>query len=237
MTISDSEGVWLTLIGAELDWNRTALLRGRLEVEKLTAEQILLPRLPVAEDDIDLPSAEAKPFKLPELPVSIELGEISIGAVQLGSPILGEDIALSVNGGASLAGGEGQVELAIERIDDTEGALSLAGSFDNATEALSLDLSLSEPANGIAARLIDLPGRPSVDLAIEGSGALSDFTADILLATGDEERLAGQVTLSAEGGDPATGVKPTACSWSSWAATWPRSFHRSSNRSSATTSS
>ena len=29
ITVADDEGVWLTIKGAELDWNRLALLRGR----------------------------------------------------------------------------------------------------------------------------------------------------------------------------------------------------------------
>lgn len=200
MTIADENGVWLTLIGAELNWNRSALLRGRLEVEKLTAEAIDLPRLPQTNPGIDLPSAEAKPFKLPDLPVSVQIGEVSIASVSLGAPLLGEEIALSLDGSASLAGGEGTASLAVERIDGTPGALTLSGSFVNETEALTLDVRLAEPEDGIAARLLNLPGRPSVDLAIEGSGALSDFQADIRLATAGQERLAGQVRLMAGAG-------------------------------------
>ena len=40
LTISDSEGVWLTISDATLDWSRTALLRGRLEVNELSAASI-----------------------------------------------------------------------------------------------------------------------------------------------------------------------------------------------------
>ena len=60
MTIADDQGIWLTLEGAELVWNRSALLRGRLEVEKLTADRLDLPRLPVSE--AEAVQAEAEPF-------------------------------------------------------------------------------------------------------------------------------------------------------------------------------
>ena len=59
MTISDAEGVWLTMEDVVLNWNRAALLRGRLEVEELSAARIDIPRLPKAEDS-KLPEAEAK---------------------------------------------------------------------------------------------------------------------------------------------------------------------------------
>lgn len=200
MTISDDEGVWLTLIGAELDWSRSALLLGRLEVDSLTAEAVEMPRLPQSEKRVDLADAEAKPFQLPDLPVSVRIGEVAIEKVSLGAPILGEEIELSIEGSASLASGEGEAELAIERTDGTAGSLSLTGSFDNGSEQLDLDLSLSEPENGIAARLVTLPGRPSIDLSVEGSGPLTDFEADIELDTDGQERLAGQVRIGAADG-------------------------------------
>ena len=61
MTISDDDGIWLTLEEVVLDWNRSALLRGRLEVEQLTAGRLDVERLPVS-NEVDLPDAEAKPL-------------------------------------------------------------------------------------------------------------------------------------------------------------------------------
>ena len=56
LTIADGQGVWLTLEDVVLDWSRLALLRGRVEVNSLTAGSIMLPRLPVAsEDAVELP--------------------------------------------------------------------------------------------------------------------------------------------------------------------------------------
>ena len=43
ITIADEEGVWLTVNDAVLDWNRAALLRGRLSVDELAAGEIILP--------------------------------------------------------------------------------------------------------------------------------------------------------------------------------------------------
>ena len=46
LTISDAEGDWFTMSDAVLDWNRSALLAGRLEVAEISAALISLPRLP-----------------------------------------------------------------------------------------------------------------------------------------------------------------------------------------------
>src|SRR5690606_25053518 len=69
-------------------------------------------------------------------------------------------------------------------------------SYSNASGELVLDLAAQEEADGIAARLLDLPGRPAVDLTVRGSGPLTDFAADIRLASDGHERLAGPVTIT-----------------------------------------
>lgn len=68
ITIADDNGVWITLNDGAIQWNRAALLRGRIEIAELAAREILLPRLPVTQQ---APSPEAREFEfaLPELPV------------------------------------------------------------------------------------------------------------------------------------------------------------------------
>lgn len=200
LTIADSEGVWITLRGAVLDWNRSALFGGRLEVNELAAEEIVLERAPILDDGgIDPPSPEARPFRLPDLPISVRIGAIAAERVVLGEALLGEEAVVTLTGSAALAGGEGVADLSIRRIDAGEGALTLAGQFDNETRVLALDLTLDEGPGGIAARLLGLRGMPAVRLGISGEGPLRDFAADILLATDGEERLGGTVTLRGEG--------------------------------------
>lgn len=203
MTIADDEGVWLTLRGATLDWRRAALLRGRVDVTSLTAEEIVVARLPA---EPDLPSPEAGSFSLPELPVSIEIGQIAAARVQLGEPVIGQAVALSVEGSLSLISGRAEAALEILRRDGPEGEIRLALDFDETAGQLALDLALREAADGIAATMLDLPGRPSVSLSVTGEGPLDDFTADLQLATDARERLRGQVTLAGarEGDAPGT---------------------------------
>jgi translocation and assembly module TamB len=40
LTIADANGVWLTLRDVVLDWDRGALLRGRLEIGELSAKEL-----------------------------------------------------------------------------------------------------------------------------------------------------------------------------------------------------
>ena len=45
--IADKDGVWLNLDRARLVWSRTALLRGRLQVDELTVDRLQILRRPL----------------------------------------------------------------------------------------------------------------------------------------------------------------------------------------------
>lgn len=210
MTIADEDGVWLRAENLVLDWNRSALLRGRLEVEELSAELIELTRPPQAGPG-EPPAAEATPFSLPELPVSIRLDELSVDRLVLGEAFLDEEVALSLQGSAQLADGEGEARLTAERLGDRAGRFELSGSYSNESRLLDLTLALEEAEGGIAARALDLPGRPSVALRVEGTGPIDDFDAAISLATAGQPRIDGRFALD-RGEAPEGGPAPLAFS-------------------------
>jgi translocation and assembly module TamB len=197
MTIADDDGVWLTLEDVQLVWSRSALLRGRLEVDSLTARRLDVPRLPVAQPDT-LPDAEAAPFRLPELPVSVRIAEFAVAEINLGAPILGEAAQLSLRASAELTDDLGDIDLQAQRTDAKRGEFVIKANFERSDMILDLLLRLSEGEDGIAARMLNIPGQPSVDLAVQGSGPLDTFAADVTLATEAQERLAGQVILGTQ---------------------------------------
>lgn len=197
LTIADKDGIWIILSDVTLDWTRSALFRGRVEINRLTAKEIVLARLPQSEEELSPEMAEATPFRLPELPVSVNVGEISAETVTLGAPVLGEEIDLQLLGRLSLGGGEGAAEIDVTRLDG-RGAVQVDASFTNETQVLALELSLEEDEGGIAARLLQLPDQPALSLRISGTAPLSDYAADIRLDSDNEPRLTGQVTVRDE---------------------------------------
>ncbi len=197
LTVSDDEGPWLTIRDAVLDWNRSALLRGRIEVSELSAAEIEILRTPGATEG-DGPTPEAQPFSLPELPVAIRINALAVDRLHLGAPLVGEEADFTVAGAVQLEGGEGNVSLEIDRIDGPQGRFAIQGQYANTTRQLSLNLDLIEGDGGIVARLIGLPDRPALALTVDGQGTLDDFGADIRLVTDDVERLGGRVTLVTE---------------------------------------
>ncbi len=190
LTIADDDGVWLTLKDAQLDWSRSALLAGRLEIAGLTAKEILLPRLPaLPESDAD---AQSTGFALPELPVSVQIGAIRADKIVLGAPVLGQAATMSLSGAAVLADGSGTAQLNIKRLDRA-GQIVLAGGFDNATEELSLNLSVTEEEGGLLATMAQIPGAPALDLKLAGAGPLDDYRAELRLSSDAQTRLAGVI--------------------------------------------
>ena len=194
LTIADDTGVWLTLKGVTLNWSRTALLSGRLDVAELSAQELILPRGPVVPDS--LPDAEATPLQLPDLPVSVSIGKLEVVKAELGAALLGQDSVMSLTGTATLANGEGQAALSVTRTSPQAGSVLLSASYSNTTRNLALDLSLDEPQNGLAAQLMGLPGQPALTLRVNGDGPLEDFTANLELGSDGVPRLTGQVRLT-----------------------------------------
>ena len=195
LTMADADGVWLRISDVTLDWTRSALLRGRVEVNTLAASEIEVLRPPLPAPGLSPEMAEAQPFSLPELPVSINIGALEAETIRLGAPLLGEELQLSLSGALSLGGGEGAATLDLARLDG-RGGIMLDAGFDNESRVLKLDLAVDEAAGGIAARLLDLPGQPAIALTVKGEAPLTDYAADLRLATDGTDRLTGRVTLA-----------------------------------------
>lgn len=196
LTIADGQGVWLTLKGVTLDWNRAALLGGTLAVNQLSADEIDLDRLPVAEQGTSLPAATAQPFALPSLPVAVSLGKISARSFALGPAVLGQKVTGTLDADASLIDGQGHIRLAVERTDAVLGRLSLIAVYANATDELTLAVEAEEAAGGLAVSALGVPGKPSAHLVLGGKGPLTGFTANLRLDTDGVTRLAGAVKLT-----------------------------------------
>ena len=199
LTIADADGVWLTLEDIVLSWNRGALLRGAIDVQELSAARIIVSRPPLAEDTG--PAPEAQPFSLPELPVSVSLDQLRIDRVELGDAFLGEAIAVSLSGSAQLGDGEGGANVIAERLDGKSGVFQINGSFVNETRVLDLLLNLEEGPDGIAARILDLPGRPAIKLEVAGNAPLDDYEATLAVATDGQDRLTGTFGLASNDGE------------------------------------
>jgi translocation and assembly module TamB len=199
LSVADADGIWLDMHDLVLDWDRAALISGALVVRELSAARIDLLRRPVPPPGT-LPDAEARAWRLPDLPVSVDIGAVQAKEITLGADLLGEPVALRLGGRGTLADGVLDVALEADRSDGAEGALRLALRRDELDDHLEVTLALREGAGGIAARALDLPGLPPVALEVRGTGPVTDFAADIALETDGAARLTGSVGARATDG-------------------------------------
>ncbi|MFN3549554.1 MAG: translocation/assembly module TamB domain-containing protein [Mesorhizobium sp.] len=193
ITIADREGVWLRISNAGIDWNRSALLRGRLDIETLRADAIEVLRQPLPAEG--LPSPEATPFRLPDLPLAISLRNLEIERLSFGQDVFGLASELRATGNLEFADGSLQTALDMRRLDGPGGNLTLTASYANATEVLDVRLGLNEPANGIVANLLSIEGRPPVDLVLSGSGPIGDLALELTLDADGARVLTGTTRL------------------------------------------
>lgn len=197
IVISDRDGVWLRLDRARLVWRRTALLLRRLEIDTLEIGKLEILRRPTpAEEPVP---GEDQPL-LPELPVKVEVKAFALQELALGQAVLGEALRVGANGALSLgAPAEGLVLRFDARRLDAAGVFAARLDYVPQNDALTVNLTLDEPAGGFVSKLANLPDQPPVKLDLDGRGTLDDFRADLVFDAGPTVGARGGAQLRREG--------------------------------------
>ncbi len=194
ITIADREGIWLRIINARIVWTRTALLRGNLNIDTLSADRIDVVRKPVPAEGLPPPEAGSG-FSIPELPVSVHLGQLQVPLVVFGEELFGLAAQISVGGRMSLSGGALDTALQIQRLDGPGGQFDFTASYANQTQVLGLDLSLNEPENGLVANLLGIEGRPPIAMTLKGSGPIATLDLALTMDAASQRVLEGTTSL------------------------------------------
>lgn len=204
ITIADQAGIWLEIISPTLIWNRTALFRGRLEVESLAAERIDFKRRALADES--LPSPEAGSFAIPDLPVTIDLEKLSIPVISFGPTVFGLETRASLDGSITLESGSLDLDLDIQRIDGSGGRFMIVADYRAEDRTLALNVDLQEPQGGIIATLLHLEDKPPVSLKIAGDAPLDDLVVSMDFNVAAQPILRGELTFD----DSAAGLQTVA---------------------------
>jgi len=156
-TLSDDDGTWLTIEDAVVHLGWTALVRGEVRITRLDAQRVRVARLPGGED---APAAEGEPFflpSLPDLPVALRIDSLDIARIELDPSVPGGPAALSVQGSAQLSDDQGNVQLAVRRLDQP-GTAELVAEMEG--DRLTARLIASEPPGGVVAGFAGQPDAP-----------------------------------------------------------------------------
>ena len=120
--------------------------------------------------------------------------------LSLGEPVAGVAARLEIDGKATLGPpSEGlDLNLTSKRLD-APGEFKAVMTYVPATDKLTLAVNSEEPAGGIFAHLMNLPGLPPVKLALNGAGALDNFDAKLDFAAGPDVWARGDVVVARQG--------------------------------------
>ncbi len=194
LKLRDAEGVWLEAASAEVTWSPLELFARRLDIQEIAADGLRLKRLPYGGE---AESADTEPFSPPRLPVAVSLRNLDIRDLTLEPEALGLAARLAASGSLELGtGGIAEARLDFQRTDGVPG--TLGGSFGYALDSgvLSVDVSAQEPAGGVIATLLALPGAPAVDLTLAGRGPLEGWQGHLQANAQDLARIEADIAIA-----------------------------------------
>lgn len=173
ITVSDKKGIWLKIINAKMDWNRLALLRGRMSINQLSVEQITFLRKPQGGFSL-ISFLKAGKISLPKLPFAISINTLTAQHVAFEKALFGFSTDMSLKGNLTLANGDFNIDIAAHRLD-AQGSFSVLTKISDNNRTAKIDISADEPQNGILVNIFKLEKRPALSLTIKGDGTFDDL--------------------------------------------------------------
>jgi translocation and assembly module TamB len=189
LQLIDSHGVWLTADRISLRWSPLKWLERRIQVDTLQVARLHIERAPFSE-------GHGGKASIPD----IEVGRFSADAVELGAPLVGTAVRLSLQGNVRLRSLEdANADVVVRRLDD-EGEYTLHLRFD--PKRMDASLVVHEPASGPLENLLSLPGLGALSATATLQGPHNAERIDVVLGAGDmHARVEGSVDLTHRSAD------------------------------------
>jgi translocation and assembly module TamB len=167
VAVSDKSGHWLAIRGVAIDWSPLRLINSTFRARLVHADRVELARLPQSSSKSSGGG----------LPVSLAIDRIDLPEVAIGGALAGEVAQVSASGSlhAEAEPLNVRADLNVTRSDGRQGAVDASIDFAPSENRLAIDLHGSEPAGGIIANLLKLPGAPPVGFAVSTRGPAADW--------------------------------------------------------------
>jgi translocation and assembly module TamB len=204
LTIADDAGIWLTLEGVTLDWNRSALLAGGCRSTRSPRTGSSSTACPRARRTRRCPRPKPRASACPSFPCRPHRRDRLPLHLHRRAGVRHRQHLLP-RGGPDARRRGGQRDDRHRQARRPEGNFEIAAAFSNATGILDLDVTLQEAPGGIVATLAGFPGEPSVDLDVTGQGPLTELRGDAGACHWRRTPAAGSLAIGGEGlapGDP-----------------------------------
>ncbi len=156
LEVADSDGVWLRIEQASLSWSALALLGNHVSVGDIAAARVTVLRRPI-------PSG-ASSGTTPR----IDIGHLSLPRLDLAAPVIGRAVTLTAAGSLHyVSRHQVEADLLVTRLGSSD-RYRVAGGI--AADIAHGSVGISEGADGILGKLINLPGLGPVNLSARASG-------------------------------------------------------------------
>ncbi len=201
--VADGHGAWAIADGLALDWSPSALLTGAAKIRLLSADHIQILRQPVEEEGKSSSSSSSSGGL--DLPVRVSLEKLLVARLDLAEAVAGAPASLALTGTAELPSPTRlSARLSAKRLDGA-GDYGIEGGYGRG--GADLEISADEPAQGLIARLADLPDLGALRLRASLKGPSNDETLDLHLDAGELRAQAqGKVDLDHRRLDLAVGL-------------------------------
>ena len=197
--VADVGGTWLAVDRLEIAWRPMDLFHRSLHVTGLAAGTVALTHLPVSPQPEPEKRGIDLAIALPRLPLPATIDGVQVDRIAIAPTILGEPAVLNLTGRGELGDSarDAAFTLAATRIDGRDGHASLQFGQSGAPARLTLAATIEEPAGGLIARALALPGLPPVSLRLGGEGPATAWHGRLQAAAGPT-RLDGNLTLAVD---------------------------------------
>lgn len=184
ITIADDAGIWFRLEGGRLNWSRTALLTGALNIQDLSAQRITIFRRPSL--DAPTPARQSGPIslpQLPDLPITAQIDRFAIQQIIIADAY--DDGPLIATSTGSLAYGAGILDAALilSVTNGRQEVLDLTTRI-TAQDQISAQLKYSEQAGGAVAQAAGFIHNAPLTMTLQAQGNSTNIKTNIALTTG-----------------------------------------------------
>jgi translocation and assembly module TamB len=186
VAVFDAQGAFLTSPEIMLDWAPGAWLYNSLHVDELSAERVILARLP------KLRPSTSKGALLPGF--DIHVGDLSVKRLEIGKAVSGTAKVGRLTGSAEVRAGRAMVQLGL--IVNGADRLAIALDAEPERDRFDLDARLVAPADGVLPAM--LGSRRPIDLTIAGDGSWRKWRGQAALNL--SARPAARLALAADSG-------------------------------------
>lgn len=171
LVLEDADGPWLAARDIAIDWSPLALLSKTFDAERVHAGRVEVARLPKSEGGEGGGSS---------LPIDIAVRSLDLPDIALGEALAGGIARLAASGslGAKADPLDVDLDLSVKRTDGRDGAVAAKIRFAPSRDILDVAVEGSEPADGVVANLLRLPGAPAVSFSLTGKGPADDWTGE-----------------------------------------------------------